>query len=109
MATNINITPSYQSQALSKTLSSVPEMLLQYQRARQDKALAEESAARQERRLVIEESNHNWNKKIQEQGINAQNALNHWSGEGYRYDLLADKDGRLAYGPLGNGKVIQML
>ena len=102
MATNINITPSYQSQALSKTLSSVPEMLLQYQRARQDKALAEESAARQERRLVIEESNHNWNKKIQEQGINAQNALNHWSGEGYRYDLLADKDGRLAYGPLGN-------
>lgn len=97
MATEINIRPSHQSEVLSQAIGSVPEMLLQFQRARQDKALANQADARAERQMIMQEARFENQERIQNQVENTERALKKWSNSGYRWDLLEEDNTKALY------------
>jgi hypothetical protein len=97
MATQINITPSYASQVLNRTLKDIPDSLVEFVRQKSADKQAQQASARAERQLLMQEARHNYNVEMDKKAENADNALNNWTSHGYDWDLLAQEDASAAY------------
>ena len=109
MAVNLNISPSYQSQVVSKSIESIPETILAVMRANQDNnrdnrkmeleaQRLESSKAIAERTMAMQEGKYQWEKGLQEKLDNSKRALSKWTSEGYAWDALSNPDSREVYG-----------